>query len=361
MKEPTTKIKRGLPKSSFGCVKRQNVLRFHNVTSNFYKYFHRARSVVNSKCPKCSNLMHEKAYESSAVTECLSCRSIWLTGSSITNIIKDSSQIFHEREAKAIFAILEQLPKTDRKLKCPVCHQTMDSHPYAANRDVYIDRCPNNHGLFLDGSELEAIQIIFEDRGGDQKNSKTHTTPQAGGRASKFCPKDGTMMTPSKYESEEIDICGSCAGVWCDDQELRAIIGNRDLKHGDTLFPEFSGRETDSKPTAPKAFSDKVLCATCGQIMVELNYCGNSGIFIHTCPNRHGVWLDRGELEKVQVFAERWAANSAAAHARHAEKLKSLAIETGMKHDNEIKNAKKRGRELSSIGRMIESILGKSN
>ncbi|NDC23341.1 MAG: hypothetical protein EB078_06810 [Proteobacteria bacterium] len=38
--------------------------------------------------------------------------------------------------------------------------------------------------------------------------------------------------------------------------------------------------------------------------MNALNYAYQSGVVIDTCPNGHGVWLDSGELEKVQIFKE---------------------------------------------------------
>ena len=37
--------------------------------------------------------------------------------------------------------------------------------------------------------------------------------------------------------------------------------------------------------------------------MLRFNYQYSSGIFIDRC-EQHGVWLDAGELKKIQIFAE---------------------------------------------------------
>jgi len=42
----------------------------------------------------------------------------------------------------------------DRDLPCPICGDDMDHETY---RDVYIDRCRQRHGVWLDNGELETI------------------------------------------------------------------------------------------------------------------------------------------------------------------------------------------------------------
>ncbi|MBK8393697.1 MAG: zf-TFIIB domain-containing protein [Leptospiraceae bacterium] len=44
--------------------------------------------------------------------------------------------------------------------------------------------------------------------------------------------------------------------------------------------------------------------------MQHINYQYSSGIMIDRCNLNHGVWLDKDELEKIQVFVERWEVNS---------------------------------------------------
>jgi Zn-finger nucleic acid-binding protein len=38
--------------------------------------------------------------------------------------------------------------------------------------------------------------------------------------------------------------------------------------------------------------------------MVPINYDYSSGIILDRCPEGHGLWLDGGELEKVQITRE---------------------------------------------------------
>ena len=42
-------------------------------------------------------------------------------------------------------------------------------------------------------------------------------------------------------------------------------------------------------------------CPKCGDQMQTFQYAVNSGVLLDRCPNRHGLWLDPGELEQVHV------------------------------------------------------------
>ena len=47
-------------------------------------------------------------------------------------------------------------------------------------------------------------------------------------------------------------------------------------------------------------------CPRCHETLPPVNYQGNSGIIVNTCENGHGIWLDAGELPKIQIFMEQW-------------------------------------------------------
>ena len=45
----------------------------------------------------------------------------------------------------------------DRRINCPQCHQTMDTHPYGGGGNVIIDDCENCSLNWLDYGELDKI------------------------------------------------------------------------------------------------------------------------------------------------------------------------------------------------------------
>ena len=50
----------------------------------------------------------------------------------------------------------------------------------------------------------------------------------------------------------------------------------------------------------------KIPCPECKSALTELNYSYSSGIIIDRCSKKHGIWLDGGELEKLQAHHEHW-------------------------------------------------------
>ena len=39
-----------------------------------------------------------------------------------------------------------------------------------------------------------------------------------------------------------------------------------------------------------------------------VNYQYSSGIIVNSCTSNHGIWLDSGELDKIQIYMEKWRA-----------------------------------------------------
>jgi Zn-finger nucleic acid-binding protein len=308
------------------------------------------------KCPACISSLKSKPYESVVVDECEVCRSVWIASDALAGVIKSTEKSFTAEEAKAVFLSLKQTSQQVRNLSCPRCSAVLQSHHYAADMDLHIDRCPNDHGVFLDNSELEAIQLKFEDRSaaGSSPIKKAHRGSSSA--ATKKCPRDGSELNTVSYERESVDLCPKCGGVWCDANELGSIIKSRDLHHGDALFPEYNGNESSANWQAADSFSHVTPCVICSAPMAHLNYCLNSGIMIDTCKHGHGTWLDRSELVRVQIFAERWGKNIDATYARHAHKLAVIAAQTAADYDLADKQRKRQARSLSVVGRILNSI-----
>jgi len=310
------------------------------------------------KCPACRQAMTPKRYEATSIHECQACRSVWISTDALSSAIGSTEKFFSADEIKNILSTLRQTPQAARNLKCPTCSDVMVCHHYAADLEIQIDRCPKDHGVFLDNSELEAIQLKFEDR--SAQSSAKKTSIQSTSQAQKRCPRDGEQLKPETYEQQSVDLCPKCGGFWCDDGELGQIVKSRDIKHGDVLFPEFKGNEADANAKGADIYSHVTPCVVCGAAMVHLNYCANSGIMIDSCRQGHGTWLDRSELERVQVFAERWQKNAQDAYARHAQKFAAIAQQSSAYYEAMVRRHKAEARSLSVVGRILNSIFGQS-
>jgi len=94
------------------------------------------------------------------------------------------------------------------------------------------------------------------------------------------CPVCDRQMAAALVEEVEIDFCDPC-GIWLDAGELGMLVSdavvNPRASRGDTVSP---GR----------------FCPRCDR---PLRLSTSRGTPVDVCGEGHGVWFDRGELERV--------------------------------------------------------------
>ncbi len=120
------------------------------------------------------------------------------------------------------------------------------------------------------------------------------------------CPQCNASLQATVYEHVPIHACESCGGEFVGGEEFARIIEHRQKQFTDALRTELA----ECKPSFGEVSTqpDRSLgCPACGQEMAVTNYAGDSGIFVDSCTVCGGLWLDRKELEKIQVVMERWA------------------------------------------------------
>ena len=121
------------------------------------------------------------------------------------------------------------------------------------------------------------------------------------------CPSCQHAMRDAEYENVLIRTCDGCGGEFVEADALAHIVNTREQR-----FPAATDRSdlAAQKPVfgVPAAERRRVLdCPVCENAMDVGNYGGDSGIFVDRCSGCGGVWLDRDELENVQMLMESWA------------------------------------------------------
>jgi len=119
------------------------------------------------------------------------------------------------------------------------------------------------------------------------------------------CPRDGAELTARIYEANiEIDECPTCKGTFLDQGELESIQAAVEKDHKGEI-----GCAVDSVRAEMAAEREEALplvdCPKCGESMERRRYGLGSQTVIDACPQGHGLWLDRGELEELEQFYER--------------------------------------------------------
>ena len=119
------------------------------------------------------------------------------------------------------------------------------------------------------------------------------------------CPRDATPLQPFMVEARvQVDRCSICRGLWLDKGELEEIQQTIERDHGklidmphDTVGASFEQVRQERQGPAR--------CPRCDAEMETREYGYNSQVMIDACPDGCGVWLDNGELERLEAFYEK--------------------------------------------------------
>ena len=110
-------------------------------------------------CPVCKEPMIILELKEVEIDFCHSCEGIWLDAGELELLIED------EAERKKILSAFHPVPKhSEKKRKCPICRRKMNKVFVGDNKDVLLDKCPANDGLWFDAGELKkVIQLVEEE------------------------------------------------------------------------------------------------------------------------------------------------------------------------------------------------------
>jgi len=114
------------------------------------------------------------------------------------------------------------------------------------------------------------------------------------------CPKCGATTEEIVVKSVKVDRCPECGGTWYDRDELEAL---KDLESRGDLRWLDTGLWQDADQVTVGERSD-LACPRDGARLVVVRY-GEPEITIDVCPVCFGLWLDRGEYEKIIEHLER--------------------------------------------------------
>ena len=124
-------------------------------------------------------------------------------------------------------------------------------------------------------------------------------------------------------EGVSVDFCRDCGGVWLDEGELSQLLN---MVGASPQLP------TTSKPL------DGLRCPSCKSALSEVEHPPETGVLLDSCSACKGVWLDRGEIGKLQQLSRTTEGRSAftavaSAQATTAEPSPAIPSDLGGKRD----------------------------
>lgn len=105
------------------------------------------------------------------------------------------------------------------------------------------------------------------------------------------CPGCETPLISMFYEGVRVRVCGQCSGVPVGHPELKLIVQRREVEI-----------RREGGLAAVQGSERKRACPACEAAMRKRRY--RKTVTVDQCPECQAFWLDRGELEDLQLLAE---------------------------------------------------------
>jgi Zn-finger nucleic acid-binding protein len=113
------------------------------------------------------------------------------------------------------------------------------------------------------------------------------------------CPRCREDMQALRLGSTTARECAQCGGLWLDPESLQKLANAREESAG--VVSALAARVPLN--AAPPDVVRYIPCPRCDKLMNRSNFARSSGVILDVC-KAHGVWLDRGELQRVLGFVE---------------------------------------------------------
>ena len=112
------------------------------------------------------------------------------------------------------------------------------------------------------------------------------------------CPICNVRTDRLEYEGVRVRQCPQCSGYWVTPMSVRRIMHEREQSWPEAVQRKFI-EIADASDTRRR-----LTCPTCREPMRKESFKGWREITIDQCPTCKAIWLDPGELEKIQIFWE---------------------------------------------------------
>lgn len=105
-------------------------------------------------------------------------------------------------------------------------------------------------------------------------------------------------METLEFRGINLDDCPNCGGIWFDDGELKKLQNLTDPLSIQSL----EGKASPLAGAAPPERENK-LCPVCNERLTPYRYMYTSDIELDECDNCFGVWVQEGELAKMEAYS----------------------------------------------------------
>lgn len=112
-------------------------------------------------CPQCHDELKNIAFKGVVVGECPSCHGRWFDRGELKKAKDDTDEELRWIDFDPFNQDTDLIDDTPEGTLCPQCHTEMHSIPYS-HSDIFIDKCAQCQGVWLDHDEFEKIIDYLE-------------------------------------------------------------------------------------------------------------------------------------------------------------------------------------------------------
>jgi len=111
------------------------------------------------------------------------------------------------------------------------------------------------------------------------------------------CAECGERLTRSLQGGVNVDACPACGSLWVLDSNFAELRAARDE------FVRWLNPDLWSDIEKHEVGEGTRLCPGCGERLHDVRY-AESDIVVDICRRCHGIWLQKGELDKIIAYLE---------------------------------------------------------
>ncbi len=110
-------------------------------------------------------------------------------------------------------------------------------------------------------------------------------------------------MHARQYEGRLICHCTNCYGHWLRKPQLKHVIETRIVRFDMTVAVALA-RTAPSRDVPFNEFGRMLSCPECKLDLDPRRYADDSPVIVNRCVSCEGIWLDKDELELIQMLIE---------------------------------------------------------
>jgi Zn-finger nucleic acid-binding protein len=125
------------------------------------------------------------------------------------------------------------------------------------------------------------------------------------------CPRCSESLQALRLGATTVRECAACGGLWVDPAALQKLCDAHEEHAGVVSALEARVPTNTATPDTVRY----IPCPRCKKLMNRVNFAHTSGVIMDVC-KADGVWLDRGELQRVVGFVEHGGLSAQREHER---------------------------------------------